>query len=155
MRSVRPDAQPRKYEFDLRFANPKPVRVRSISWFWLTLAVEPRAARCRRAVVDVAATPATLVESGIPDRARDAARGGGATLMFLRRTTESLEFVSVHGGATLLSVTGGIGSARAGKKFFVELIKSINAAKAARPQAGSSSCATRCGSIIGCASWAC
>ena len=35
------------------------------------------------------------------------------------------------GGA---SVTGGIGSARDGKSFFVELIKDINAAKAARPQ---------------------
>ena len=58
----------------------------------------------------------------------------GATIMFLRRTVESLEFVSMHGGATLVSVAGGIGSARAGKKFFIELIKSINAAKAARPQ---------------------
>jgi len=58
----------------------------------------------------------------------------GATIMFLRRTVESLEFVSMHGGATLVSVVGGIGSARAGKKFFIELIKSINAAKAARPQ---------------------
>jgi hypothetical protein len=40
----------------------------------------------------------------------------------------------MHGGATLISVVGGIGSARAGKRFFVELIKNINAAKAARPQ---------------------
>ena len=31
VRTVRPDTQPRKYEFDLRFANPKPVRVRTIS----------------------------------------------------------------------------------------------------------------------------
>ena len=54
--------------------------------------------------------------------------------MFLRRTVESLEFISMHGGATLVSVVGGIGSARAGKRFFVELIKSINAAKAERPQ---------------------
>ena len=38
VRTVRPDAQPRKYEVDLRFANPKPVLVRSISWFWLALA---------------------------------------------------------------------------------------------------------------------
>jgi hypothetical protein len=45
-----------------------------------------------------------------------------------------LEFTSVHGGVTLVSVTGAIGSARDGKKFFVELIKSISAAKAARPQ---------------------
>ena len=27
--------RPCKYEVDLRFANPKPVRVRTISWFWL------------------------------------------------------------------------------------------------------------------------
>ena len=40
----------------------------------------------------------------------------------------------MHGEATLASVTGGIGSARNGKKFFVELIKNINAAKSARPQ---------------------
>ena len=69
--------------------------------------------------------------------ARNGANDGnatGATILFQRRTVESLEFVSVHGGATLISVVGGIGSARAGKQFFVELIKSINAAKAARPQ---------------------
>jgi hypothetical protein len=58
----------------------------------------------------------------------------GAAILFLRRTVESLEFVSVHGGATLISVVGGIGSARDGKQFFVELIKSINAAKAERRQ---------------------
>ena len=127
------DAQPRKYEVDLRFANPKPVRVRSISWFWLTLA----------------ASMALLAAGGLWATWTDAGRwsspvflsalvtllaAGGATIMFLRRTIESLEFVSMHGGATLVSVTGGIGSARAGKRFFIELIKSINAAKAARPQ---------------------
>ena len=55
----------------------------------------------------------------------------GSVVMFLRRTTESLEFWSVHGQVTLVSVTGAIGSTRDGKKFFVELIKSIGAAKAA------------------------
>jgi hypothetical protein len=57
-----------------------------------------------------------------------------AIFMFLRRTTESLEFISVHGQVTLVSVTGAIGSTRHGKRFFIELIKSIGAAKAARPQ---------------------
>ena len=133
VRTVRPDAQPRKYEIDLRFANPKPVRVRSISWFWLGLA----------------ACLALLAAGGIWSTWTDAARwlspvfltalltllaAAGATAMFLRRTVESLEFVSVHGSATLVSVVGGIGSARSGKRFFVELIKSINAARAARPQ---------------------
>ena len=133
VRTVRPDAQPCKYEVDLRFASPKPVIVRTISWFWLMLA----------------ASLAALAAGGIWATWSDAARGSspifltalvtllaaaGATILFLRRTVESLEFISVHGGATLVSVTGGIGSARAGKRFFIEMIKSINAAKAERPQ---------------------
>jgi hypothetical protein len=133
VRTVRPDAEPRKYEVDLRFASPKPVRVRSISWFWLALA----------------ASLALLATGGIWASWGDAAHwtspifltalvtllaASGATILFLRRTVESLEFASVHGGATLISVVGGIGSARAGKQFFVELIKSINAAKTERPQ---------------------
>ena len=133
VRTVRPDAQARKYEFDLRFANPKPLRVRSISWFWLTLA----------------GSMIALAAGGLWATWTDAGRwsnaifltalvtlfaSGGALIMFLRRTVESLEFISMHGGATLVSVVGGIGSARAGKRFFIDLIKSINAAKAARPQ---------------------
>lgn len=133
VRRVRPDCEPKKYEFDLRFANAKPVRVRSVSWFWLALALalallgagaiwslDP--AGLERRTLMLASAIATLFAAV------------GAALLFLRRTTESLEFTSVHGEVTLVSVTGGIGSARGGKKFFVELIKSINAAKAARPQ---------------------
>lgn len=113
VRTVRPDAQARKYEFDLRFANPKPLRVRSISWFWLTLA----------------GSMIALAAGGLWATWTDAGRwsnaifltalvtlfaSGGALIMFLRRTVESLEFISMHGGATLVSVVGGIGSARAG-----------------------------------------
>jgi hypothetical protein len=133
VRCVRPDSQPCTYELDLRFADPKPVLVRSISWFWLALA----------------ACMALLAAGGIWSTWRSGDHwlnplfltalltmlgAVGASVMFLRRTVESLEFVSMHGGATLVSVAGGIGSARSGKRFFIELIKSINAAKAARPQ---------------------
>jgi hypothetical protein len=133
VRVVRPDAQQRKYEVDLRFANPKPVLVRSVSWFWLGLS----------------ACLLLLAAGGLWSTWSDAARwsspiflsalvtllaASGTIIMFLRRTVESLEFVSMHGGATLLSVTGGIGSARSGKRFFIDLIKSINAAKAERRQ---------------------
>ena len=133
VRAVRPDALVRKYEVDLRFANPKPVRVRSISWFWLALAA------CM-ALLAAGGLWATSAEVGRWSSAIlitalvTLAASIGATVMFLRRTIESLEFVSMHGGATLLSVVGGIGSARAGKHFFVELIRNINAAKTARPQ---------------------
>lgn len=133
VRTVRPDAQPCKYEVDLRFANPKPVIVRSVSWFWLALA----GCLMLLAASGVAFTwtnpgrwssPIFLTALGTLLAA------AGATAMFLRRTVESLEFISAHGGATLVSVVGGIGSARAGKRFFIVLIKSINAAKIARPQ---------------------
>lgn len=133
VRTVRPDAQQRKYEVDLRFANPKPTLARSISWFWFGLT----------------ACMLLLAAGGLWSTWSDAARWSspifltalvtllatsGTTIMFLRRTVESLEFVSMHGGATLVSVTGGIGSARAGKRFFIELIRSISAARAERPQ---------------------
>jgi membrane protein implicated in regulation of membrane protease activity len=131
---TRPDVEPRKYDFDLRFANAKPVIVRHIAWFWLALAIS------------LAALATSALWMLWPKNAADWAHPVPLTavaallaalcsvLMFLRRTTESLEFTSVHGGVTLVSVTGAIGSAREGKKFFVELIKSIHAAKAARPQ---------------------
>ena len=131
---TRPDVEPRKYDFDLRFASAKPVIVRHIAWFWLALAVSlALLATCALWML----WPANVTEwiRPVPLTAVAALLASiGAVLMFLRRTTESLEFVSVHGGVTLVSVTGAIGSAREGKKFFIELIKSINAAKVARPQ---------------------
>lgn len=133
VRSVRPDAEPRKYEVDLRFADPKPVRVRSIAWFWLTLAV----CLALLATGGIWATWGSAAVWSSPvllTALITLLAAGGATILFMRRTVESLEFVSVHGGATLVSVVGGIGSARAGKDFFIEFIRSINAAKAERRQ---------------------
>jgi hypothetical protein len=131
---TRPDIEPRKYDFDLRFASAKPVIVRHVAWFWLAIAVS-LAALATSALFMLWPKNATEWLNSVPLTAVAALLASiGAVLMFLRRTTESLEFVSVHGGVTLVSVTGAIGSAREGKKFFVELIKSINAAKAARPQ---------------------
>lgn len=133
VRIVRPDREPLKYEVDLRFANPKPVLVRSISWFWLTLAIS-------LALLAIGGIWATSTGAGrwssviFLTALVTLLAAGGATILFLRRTVESLEFVSTHGGATLVSVVGGIGSARSGKRFFIELIKSINAAKAERRQ---------------------
>lgn len=131
---TRPDSEPRKYDFDLRFVNAKPVIVRHIAWFWLALAIS-LAALATCALWMLWPQNAAQWLSPVPLTSGAALLASvGSVLMFLRRTTESLEFTSVHGGVTLVSVTGAIGSARDGKKFFVELIKSINAAKAARPQ---------------------
>lgn len=135
VRSTRPDNPlPKKYDVDLRFVNPKPIRTREISWTWLVvtiglIALAIGAIASRWGTVEqpwllpgVIAAFGTLLVSAL------------TFFLFLRRTTESLEFRSVHGEATLISVTGGIGSARNGKQFFVALMKDINAAKTARPQ---------------------
>ena len=131
---VRPDTEPKKYEFDLRFANAKPVITRHIAWFWLALAISLVALATaalwmlwpQTAAHWIAPAPVTAIAALLAS--------AGSVVMFLRRTTESLEFWSVHGQVSLVGVTGAIGSTRDGKKFFVELIKSIGAAKTARPQ---------------------
>jgi hypothetical protein len=133
VRSVRQHAAPLKYQFDLRYANPKPMRVRRISWPWLTVCIGLELMGVG-ALASVWSAGGSLVGVGALGGAVAMCVGLVAFLLFLRGTTESLEFRSMHGGATFASVTGGIGSARNGKQFFVELIKSINAAKSARPQ---------------------
>jgi hypothetical protein len=134
VRAARPDCEPKKYEFDLRFAHAKPVIARQVAWFWLAIAISLGALSvCALWVLWPAAIADWMAPAPLTAVAALLA-AAGAVFMFLRRTTESLEFISVHGGVTLVSVTGAIGSALDGRKFFVELIKSIHAAKAARPQ---------------------
>lgn len=134
VQTVRPDSTPTKYEFDLRFVNAKPVILRHIAWFWLALALSLTALASTAlwmlwpptAAAWIAPVPLTAIAAIVA--------AAGSVVMFIRRTTESLEFWSVHGQVTWISVIGAIGSTRDGKRFFVELIKSIGAAKAARPQ---------------------
>jgi hypothetical protein len=133
--TIRPDREPVKYVFDLRFVNAKPVRVRSVSWLWLAMTVVIGLAAAGAFWYAASALAFSMTSIGSLGGCAAVLAGLATFLLFLRGTTESLQFTSVHGNAILLSITGGIGSARAGKNFFVELIKNINAAKAARQQA--------------------
>jgi hypothetical protein len=133
VRSERLRMPPLKYVVDLRFASPKPVRVRHVAWNWMIAAMASTTVTICAAwwfLVSAAAwtSPALLlaIAAGLA--------AAVAAFFCLRRTTESLEFTSVNGGVPLVSILGGIGSAKAGKRFFVDMIKSINAAKVARPQ---------------------
>jgi hypothetical protein len=134
VRWVRPQSLPIKYDVDLRFASAKPVRVREISWTWLvvTIGLIALASGAIASAWSVSAQPWT--RSGFIAALVTLLVSACTFLLFLRRTTESLQFKSLHGQATLVSVTGGIGSARNGKTFFVELIKDINAARSSRQQ---------------------
>jgi hypothetical protein len=134
VRSIRPEDLPKKYDVDLRFASPKPMRVREVSWTWLIVTIGLMLLGGATIVSGWSAAQQPWMRPGFIAALVTLLVSIGTFLLFLRRTTESLQFKSVHGDATLISVTGGIGSARSGKIFFVELIKDIAAAKAARPQ---------------------
>lgn len=135
VRSVRPDQPTKKYDIDLRFANPKPVRVRHISWTWLIVTIGLVLMSCTTLAMQWLRFDQPWQQFGFIAAGVTLLLSGGTAFLFMRRTAESLEFTSVHGQVTLVNVSGGIGSAKGGKSFFVELIKDINAAKTAKPQA--------------------
>jgi hypothetical protein len=134
VRSVRPNNIAKKYDVDLRFASPKPVRVREISWTWLVVTTGLITLASGTIATQWSASAQPWLRPGILAAFATLVLSVFTFLLFLRRTTESLEFKSVHGGATLIRVTGGIGSARNGKEFFIALMKEIGAAKGARRQ---------------------
>jgi hypothetical protein len=125
--------EPLKYQFDLRFAEPTPVRSRRLPWPWLLVAASFGA-------FGYGALTASLSAGNSP---QSSGMVGGLVAMAisivalyvtLRRTTESLQLRSVHGNAALVSVTGDLGSARRYKKVFAVLSRNINSARLARPQ---------------------
>jgi hypothetical protein len=134
VRCARPNTLPKKYDVDLRFVNPRPVRIREISWTWLIVTAGLIALASGTIATQWSLSPQPWLVPGIIAAFATLLVSALTGFLFMRRTTESLEFRSIHGEATLLSVTGGIGSARDGKRFFVALMKDINTAKAARPQ---------------------
>jgi hypothetical protein len=132
--TIRARRESKKYSLDLRFLNSQPVRVRRIAWTWFALGAASsvvgavglwfawsKAALMFSSPAFIGACVA-LIATAI------------AVVDGVRTTTESLNFTSVHGGASFVSVTGGLGSTKSGKAFFVAMIKEITAAKAARPQ---------------------
>ena len=126
--------EPKKYVLDLRFANPRPVIVRHVAWICLGIASALALGTAGCFWWAAAADTSLWTHPGFFTGIGGVIASGAAVVMFLRRTTESLRFTSVHGGATLVSVIGGIGSAKSGRRFFVDLIKNIDAAKRAREQ---------------------
>jgi len=125
---------PVKYSVDLRFLNSQPVRVRRIAWLWFLLGAALMLAAAGGAWLAV--TTGAMFTSPMFIGASIAGIFALLTLVLgVRGTSESLNFTTVNGGATIVSVLGGLGSTKAGKSFFVAMIKEITAAKAARPQA--------------------
>ncbi|HVF16565.1 MAG TPA: hypothetical protein VNA21_06620 [Steroidobacteraceae bacterium] len=124
----------KKYSIDLRYLNSQPVRTRRIAWAWWSLSAALLLSTGAAMWLAVS-SPALFTSSGFIIACVTSVATIGTTLLAVRHTTESLNFTSVHGGASLVHVIGGIGSTKAGKSFFVAMIKEIAAAKSARQQA--------------------
>jgi hypothetical protein len=124
----------KKYSIDLRFLNSQPVRVRSIAWTWFALSAAAFLIGVAGFWFSWSKTSPLFSSPAVIGACVALIATAIATVDGLRSTTESLNFTSVHGGAPFVSVTGGIGSTKTGKAFFISMIKEITAAKAARPQ---------------------
>jgi hypothetical protein len=133
VRRLRPDSGLCKYQFDLRFANPTPIRVRRIPWVWLVLAIG-LAAHGGGTLASAWPAGFLLLGPGVTGGVLTTTISIFALFVSFRRTTELLQIRSAHGDAVLVSVTGGIGSIRRYKKIFGELTRHIEAARLARPQ---------------------
>lgn len=123
----------RVYQLDLRFADPAPVRVRRVPWAWALGA----GALAASGLVSLALTwPAMTSAIGWDTVAGLCVALVGTVIACacLRWTTESLQLRSVHGAATLVGVTGQLGSARRHQKVFAEVSRNVIAATNARPQ---------------------
>ena len=124
----------KKYSIDLRFLNSQPVRVRHVAWLWLAISALLLVG-AGGALWFASMSSAFLTSSGFIAACVAALAAAGAAVLGIRQTTEALNFTSVHGGAPFVNVLGGIGSTKAGRTFFVTLIKEIASAKEARQQA--------------------
>jgi hypothetical protein len=127
-------AAPLDYVLDMRFLDPKPLRSRRIAWNWLSVALALLTLGVLAIVLGPRPLPEFLISESFGIALVLLLGMLGALLRFARDTTESLRFASEHGGAALINITGALGSTRRGKRFFVELMRNIRAAKAARPQ---------------------
>jgi hypothetical protein len=132
IRHLRPRTSAREYSVDLRFVNAKPLRERSIAWITL-LAVVLFGALAVVLLSFADRLPALSLTGRITAAIASATAALALLGIFIHRTTESLIFSSVHGETAVIRVTGGLGSARRAKAFFIELMKSINQARAQAP----------------------
>lgn len=114
---------------DLRFVDPRPAGVRKVGWHWLYAALT-------LTVLAIAALVFAIVFASAQNRVWAVPVAVGlltgtisSYLLCLYFTTESLVFVSMHGRARLISITGGLGTCRAARECALDVVKHIHLAR--------------------------
>jgi hypothetical protein len=122
-------AQEQEHTVDLRFVDPRPIGIRKVGWPWMYVAI----------ALTLLAAAATVfaIQFASPDQRLWAVPAAivlgtftvSSYLMCLYFTTESMVFVSTHGRARLIVITGGLGTTRAARKCALDIVKHINLAR--------------------------
>jgi hypothetical protein len=127
-------AEAQEHTVDLRFVDPRPIGIRKVGWPWMYVAVGFTVlALLAGAFTIFFASPFARVWS-VPTAIVLATFTVSSYLMCLYCTTESVVFVSQHGRARVIPITGGLGTTRAARKCAIDIVKHIGAARRASRQ---------------------
>ncbi|HTE40963.1 MAG TPA: hypothetical protein VK629_09030 [Steroidobacteraceae bacterium] len=117
------------YNVDLRFVDPRPIGIRKIVWPWMFVAI---------ALTLIAVGAGVFITSfASPDAQLWAVPAGivlgtltiSSYLICLYFATESVVFISTHGRARVIVITGGLGTTRAARECALDVVKHINLAR--------------------------
>lgn len=122
-------SQEQEHTVDLRFVDPRPVGIRKVGWPWMYIALGLTAATLLASLFAILfaspgarlwAVPAAIVLGTFTI---------SSYLLCLYYTTESLVFISAHGRARVIVITGGLGTTRAARHCAIDVVKHINLAR--------------------------
>ena len=128
--SIRRGSSAHSHNVDLRFVDPRPKAFRQVSWRWLYAALALMAFTSAVALLFAYTSLSIVQQYGISAAIALGTATVICSLICYYRTTESLYFVSLHGRAPVIAVTGNLGTFRKGKPGVAEIIRHINLARA-------------------------
>lgn len=113
---------------DLRFVDPRPIGIRKVGWPWMWVAIGFTLLAAATSVFAIFyASPFARVWA-VPLAIVLGTFTVSSYLMCLYFTTESLLFVSQHGRARFITITGGLGTTRAARGCARDIVKHISTA---------------------------
>ncbi|HYM36496.1 MAG TPA: hypothetical protein VET48_13945 [Steroidobacteraceae bacterium] len=118
------------HNVDLRFVDSKPIGFRNISWRWLYAALLFASLTAAEILADLYVRQAVVASYGISAAILFGTFAICCGIMCFYFTTESLHFVSLHGRASVVGISGSLGMRRKAKPCAAEIIKYVKIAHA-------------------------
>jgi hypothetical protein len=126
------------HNVDLRFVDPKPVAFRNISWRWLYVTLALVVLTAATILMDVYVKHAIIANYGLSAAILATTFAICSGLLFFYYTTESIHFLTVHGRASVIGMSGSLGMLRKAKRCAAEIVKHVKIAHAHFKQAKTS-----------------